>query len=379
MTPLTTVSKKLEVDVERLKKRELFQSLKEQIKLKEYRKRLEKKQEEQEEKRLLREQEDYQYFGKGGAGGVKKDYYGRVIASKNPDPSIVSKFINRLYGRETYNRQMIYNEPQQELNENEAAILARYHNIHIKPEEQTIDILNRNIIKGEKDFQERASRRRSRGNTKDERLLKEKLVVNCTRNEERSVRSNLSTRKNFSRDKSHAEYIPIRNATTKDKLKISSASKESHKETREQLLTRSKDKVVEEARSSKKRVVSEVVIRSRKLAREGKAHKANVTEEDNDQVENAIFSTKSVKEELPKQVNESHSSIEEQSKNEESIQEERERLRPLLMQNEYIEKQRRFERTKAREMLPLAKNIVHQILNIDLQPQKVYKEINKQD
>jgi len=377
MTPLTTANKKIKIDAEKLKKYELFQSLKEQIRLKDCRKRLEKMQEQQEEEKLLREQEEYQYFGKGGAGGMKKDYFGRVITSKNPDPSIVSN----LYGRERYNRQVIYNEPQQEYYGNEAEMLARYHKIHIQPREQIVSIFNRNIIKEEVegDVQGRASRRRSRGNTK---MFKERWILTCKKNEEGSVGGNLSAEKNFSRSKLSSKHIPIRNITTKDKLttnlfskEVQSAIKESRKEDRGQVLTRNNDKEVEEkAPPPKKKVLSEIVIHSRKSTREGKAYRAIVNQKHNDQLEKLhnedIASSHDLikKEESSKQIveqkSESRESLEipeQQSKNEEeeAIRNERERLR-----NKYIENQRRFERMQARRMLPLVKNFVYLIFNI---------------
>ena len=72
-----------EMNLEKIKKRDMLESLREQIRLKEYRKKLERIQELQENERILKEQEEYQYYGKGGAGGIKRDRFGRVIALKN--------------------------------------------------------------------------------------------------------------------------------------------------------------------------------------------------------------------------------------------------------------------------------------------------------
>lgn len=49
---------------------------------------------------MEREQEEYQYFGKGGGGGVRKDYLGRVIVSRKSDPRLASN----LYGKQSHNK-----------------------------------------------------------------------------------------------------------------------------------------------------------------------------------------------------------------------------------------------------------------------------------
>lgn len=121
---------------EQAKKQNFLDSLKEQIALKEYRKKLEKMQQLEEDRRLAEEQNEYQYFGKAGAGGVKKDYFGKIIANRKVDPGSV---VN-LYGRESYNK--ITNIPSAtpvphtaSNNENyESEMLKKFHKIKLQEE-----------------------------------------------------------------------------------------------------------------------------------------------------------------------------------------------------------------------------------------------------
>ncbi len=81
------------------KKHEFLESLKEQMRMKDERKKMEKLRQLEDDRRVLAEEQEYQYFGKAGAGGVKKDYSGHTIASRKFDSGNVSN----LYGRQSYN------------------------------------------------------------------------------------------------------------------------------------------------------------------------------------------------------------------------------------------------------------------------------------
>lgn len=94
----TTRSQQM-LDPEKIKKQEFLASLKEQIAIKEERKRLDKLKQMQDDRRIIQEESDYQYFGKAGAGGIKKDYLGRTIASRKADTEAISN----MYGNEAYN------------------------------------------------------------------------------------------------------------------------------------------------------------------------------------------------------------------------------------------------------------------------------------
>lgn len=97
----------LALNPDRAKRQNYLNDLQEQIKLKEYRKKMERLQEEQEELKVQREQQEYQYFGRAGAGGLRRDIFGNVITSKKCDPSLISN----LYGRQQYNRKFQIAEP----------------------------------------------------------------------------------------------------------------------------------------------------------------------------------------------------------------------------------------------------------------------------
>lgn len=87
---------------ELLKKKAYAESLNEQLRLKEERKRREKQTQLMEDQRIRQEQQEYQYFGKGGGGSARRDEYGRIIVSKKPDINAAAN----LYGRESYNRRL---------------------------------------------------------------------------------------------------------------------------------------------------------------------------------------------------------------------------------------------------------------------------------
>jgi hypothetical protein len=93
----------LAINPERTKRQNYLNELQEQIRLKEYRKKMEKLREEQENLKVQKEQQEYQYFGRAGAGGVRRDIFGNIITSKKFDPN----FISNLYAREEYNRKLL--------------------------------------------------------------------------------------------------------------------------------------------------------------------------------------------------------------------------------------------------------------------------------
>lgn len=99
--------------IEQVRKKQFLQSLKDQIELKRQRINMEKIRNLQEDQRILKEQEEYQYYGRCGAGSVRKDQFGNVLVSKRPDPNLACN----LYGRQAYNE--TFNTPHYDLNNDE--------------------------------------------------------------------------------------------------------------------------------------------------------------------------------------------------------------------------------------------------------------------
>lgn len=411
VTPLTTASKRSELDLETLKKRELFQSLKEQIRLKECRKRLEKMQEAQEERRLLGEQEEYQYFGKGGAGGIRRDHFGRVITSKKPHPSLIAN----LYGRECYNVQNFCEVPAQVSSGNETEMLAMHHGIKLLPElvnagivggkgavtEGNVGVMN-GVSREELNNATPVTRRRSRGNSRmgklqevERKFMMEKwtpesyylqdgkgehgnLLVNDASAEKSRSRvqshAKRNSRKMSAVDRMHLderassnEEIPIAEERRSPEKESGMSRRAAGKRQRE------KAKASKEKGYSKRKAVSEIMKQNRKLIRgenmrgtvaSGK-HKESRKTADAEQTIGSEYSSDK-EEEKPgreeeqnsKESNRSQESLtttkdELRSKKSEAMHNEREKLR-----SEYIKEQKRFEKMKARAMLPLAKNFV---------------------
>ncbi len=123
--PMPDTSSSIVEVAERGKKREFLESLKEQMRLKEYRKKAEKQHQLDEDRRIMAEEQEYQYFGKGGAGGVRRDYTGHTITTRKFDPGNVCN----LYGRETYNRSPgPMRRPEIDVSPNPDQLLASHYN-----------------------------------------------------------------------------------------------------------------------------------------------------------------------------------------------------------------------------------------------------------
>jgi len=91
---------KLALNPEKAKRQDYLNELQEQVRLKEYRRKMENLQNEQEDLKIQKEQQEYKYFGRAGAGAARRDIFGNIITSKKFDPN----FISNLYAKEEYNR-----------------------------------------------------------------------------------------------------------------------------------------------------------------------------------------------------------------------------------------------------------------------------------
>jgi len=87
---------------EQIKKKAYADSLKEQIRLKEEFKRQEKQMQILEDKRIRQELQKYQYFGKGGGGGPRRNHDGEIIVLRNPN----AQQTYNIYRRESYDRRL---------------------------------------------------------------------------------------------------------------------------------------------------------------------------------------------------------------------------------------------------------------------------------
>ena len=114
------------------------------MRLKQYRKNIDKLKDMQETQRIIKEQQEYQYFGKGG---VKRDKAGNAITIKKFDPDSVPN----LYGREQYNtkRQMsssVVYEPSPNFAEiTRIGMMNNYNKSKLKSEYEEQKVLERKV------------------------------------------------------------------------------------------------------------------------------------------------------------------------------------------------------------------------------------------